>query len=75
MYLLKLVVNQQDQHAPSVEYKEDETAAKVAYHQTLAAYYNAPDVKFGVVTLISDNGLQLKEFTEVVTHPSEDAEE
>lgn len=72
MYLLKLVVNQENQHAPSVEYKEDPTSAKVAYHNTLAAYHNAPDVKFAVVALVSDNGLQLKEFTEVVEHPSDE---
>ena len=75
MYLLKLVVNQQNQQTPTVEYTADETAAKVAYHNTLAAYHNAPDVKQAVVALITDGGAMLKDFTEVVTHPAEDEDD
>ena len=75
MYLLKLVTNTQGQHAPSVEVSDSLDYLKVKYHQTLASYYNAPDVAKGVVSILDDNGRTIPSFTEIVVHQVEPNDE
>lgn len=55
-YVLKLLINDQDQYAPTITAYESLEAAQVAYHNTLAAFHNAPDVKYAIVEVLSGNG-------------------
>lgn len=73
-YLVKMLTNMQDQDGSTIAVYEGENAdnrAKVAYHNTLATFHNADDVKYAVVeiqdeygrTLGGDNG-----YREIVDH-------
>ena len=65
-YLVKMVVNQADQDAPSITAYADKTSALVAYHNTLASYHNAADVKYAIVQIV--NGYGNCEIMEIVNH-------
>ena len=65
-YLVKMLINQQDQDAPSITSFDDKDAALVAYHNILGAYHNAPDVKYAIVQIV--NGFGNCEIMEIVDH-------
>lgn len=65
-YVVKLLTNMEDQGAPSIAEYAEESKALVAYHNTLAAYINAPDVKFAVVEVQNEVGNTLTK--EIVDH-------
>lgn len=68
----KYVTNTQGQYSATVDSTfEDVDKAKVKYHQTLAAYYNAADVLVGVVKIVDEYGNPLDGFREVVDHTPE----
>lgn len=67
--VIKLVRNTQDQYvAQPIDTKDDIDNAKVAYHQTLAAFHNADDVKVATVKIEDEYGHELKGFMEIVDH-------
>ena len=72
----KYVTNIQGQYLATVDSTfEDVDSAKVKYHQTLAAYYNAADVLVGVVKIVDEYGNPLDGFREVVNHTPEEEPE
>lgn len=61
-YLLKLLTNAQGQDGSAIAVYESRNAAIVAFHQTLATYHNAQDVKFAVVQVLNEmGGVELSE--------------
>ena len=56
-YLIKIVINEQGQDGTSIEVKSSLDSAIVAYHQTLAAYHNAQDVRHGVIEILDGSGV------------------
>lgn len=73
MYLQKLVLNAEGQHGDTVAYNESYENTIVQYHQTLAAFHNAPDVRKAVVQILDDNGRAIPKFSETVIHTPEPA--
>lgn len=65
-YLVKMLVNQEGQDAPSISVYADKSNALVAYHNALAAYHNAPDVMYAIVQIV--NGFGNCEIMEIVDH-------
>lgn len=55
-YVEKLLTNTAEQYVPSVSVYDSESAARVAYHNILAAYHNAADVLYAVVLLQNEVG-------------------
>lgn len=55
-YVVKLLTNTQGQDASSVTVCTTEKAARVDYHSTLAAYYNATDVLYAIVKIENEIG-------------------
>lgn len=68
-YLIKMLTNQQEQDGSTISVFSTLDAAKVAYHQTLANYHNAPDVRYAVVQIVNELGYA--EMMEVVDHTPE----
>lgn len=67
-YLIKELTNTQGQDGPSIEVYPTADNAIVAYHQTLAAYYNADDVLYAVVTIHDMYGRVYQDMSETVDH-------
>ena len=67
-YLIKIVINDKGQDGTSIEVKSSLDSAIVAYHQTLAAYYNAQDVAHAVVEILDTYGRIVGNFHEEVNH-------
>ena len=80
-YLMKIVINDKGQDGTSIEVKSSLDSAIVAYHQTLAAYHNAQDVRHAVVEILSGDGVIVggnSGYREEVNHypePTEPSEE
>lgn len=55
-YVVKLLTNTAGQDASSVSVFSTEKAARVEYHNTLAAYYNADDVLYAIVKIENELG-------------------
>ena len=55
-YVVKLLTNTQGQDASSVTVYSSENDARVAYHNTLAAYHNAEDVLYAIVQIVNEYG-------------------
>jgi len=72
-YLVKLLTNTAGQDAPSIDVYDTKEKALVAYHNTLAAYHDAEDVKYAVVQIENEHGHC--ENLEVVDHRPEDVPE
>ena len=66
--LIKLIRNTQDQYVASVDTYDALENAKVAYHQVLAAFHNADDVKIATVKIIDEFGHFVDGFEETVDH-------
>lgn len=74
-YVTILLTNQEGQDAPSITVKESRDAALVTYHNTLAAYHNAPDVRYAVVMLMNEYGnTELKEIVDHTPAPEPEPE-
>ncbi len=72
-YLVKLLTNDQGQDGSSLAVYNKLDNAIVAYHQTLAAYHNAQDVRFANVSIINAYGVTISGYSETVEHiPAED---
>ena len=52
-----------------------EQAAKVKYHQTCAAFWNAPDVLLGQVAIVNQQWQVVGNYTEQIIHTVEPQEE
>ncbi len=65
-YLVKLLTNMEDQDASSVAVFDSLEKVQVAYHNTLASYHNAADVKYAVVQILAENGNPV--IKEIVNH-------
>lgn len=73
-YVVKLLTNTAGQDAPSVDVYATIEQAKVAYHNTLASYINAEDVRYAVVMIVNEYGNT--EIKEIVDHtPATEQEE
>lgn len=70
-YLIKLLTNTAGQDGSTLAKYDDLDAAKVAYHQTLAAYHNAEDVLYAVVEILDEYGRIIGGFSEIVDHRPE----
>lgn len=67
--VIKLVRNTADQYvAQDIDTKDDIDKAKVAYHQTLASFHNAADVKVATVKIEDEFGHEVEGFMEIVDH-------
>lgn len=64
--LIKFIRNTSDQYVTSAETKATLKSAKIAYHQNLAAFYNADDVKIATVKIEDEFGHELDGFSETV---------
>ena len=74
--IIKFVRNTADQYSASVSATFDNLeSAKVNYHQSLAALYNASDVKTATVKIEDEFGHELAGYTEQVEHETEVSEE
>lgn len=80
-YLIKLVTNDKDQDGSAIAVYEGENAdnrVKVAYHNTLASFHNADDVKYAVVEILDEYGRTLggdNGYREIVDHRPAESEE
>ena len=72
-YLVKILTNTEGTDASTVSVYQDKESALVAYHNTLAAFHNAPDVYYAVVESIGKSGYP--EISETVFHPIPDEPE
>lgn len=71
-YVVKLLTNTAGQDAPSVDVYATIEQAKVAYHNTLAAYINAEDVLYAVVMIVNEYGnVEIKEIVDHKVEPEE----
>ena len=68
-YLVKILTNTAGQDAPSIDTYSDKESALVAYHNTLAAFHNAPDVLYACVMIMNASGIV--ENLEIVDHVPE----
>ena len=78
LYLVKILTNNKDQDGSSIAVYEGENAdnrAKVAYHNTLASFHNADDVKYAVVELLDEYGRVYNGYIEIVDHRPAESEE
>lgn len=65
-YVVKLLTNTAGQDAPSIDVYGTIEQAKVAYHNTLAAFINADDVLYAVTMIVNEYGNV--EIKEIVNH-------
>lgn len=74
-YVEKLLENTAEQFVPSVSVYDTESAARVNYHNILAAYHNAADVLYAVVLLQEENGNVIdKEIVDHIPEPEPEPE-
>lgn len=66
-YLIKLLINDKGQGAPTITEYNNKTDAIVAYHQTCAMYHNAQDVMWAYVYVQSTDG-NLVKAPEIINH-------
>lgn len=74
-YLLKIVINDKGQDGTSISVFNSLDSAKVNYHNTLASFINAADVRHGVVEIIDYYGRPVSGYREEVNHPAPEPEE
>jgi hypothetical protein len=55
-YVVKLLTNTAGEDASSVTVYASENDARVAYHNTLAAFHNAEDVLYAIVQIVNEYG-------------------
>lgn len=67
-YLVKIVINDKGQDGTSIAVYTDLNGASVAYHQTLASFINAQDVRHSVVEILDTYGRVVGNFREEVNH-------
>ena len=67
-YLIKIVINDKGQDGTSISVYTDLNGASVAYHQTLASFINAQDVRHSVVEILDTYGRVVGNFREEVNH-------
>ena len=65
-YVVKLLTNTAGEDASSVTVYASENDARVAYHNTLAAFHNAADVLYAIVQIVNEYGNC--EIMEIVDH-------
>lgn len=65
-YVVKLLTNTAGQDGSGVETYSSEKDARVAYHNTLAAFHNASDVLYAIVQIVNEYGNC--EIMEIVDH-------
>lgn len=65
-YVVKLLTNTQGQDGSTITVFDDRDKALVHYHQTLANYHNAEDVRYAVVMIVNEYGNT--EIKEIVNH-------
>lgn len=76
-YLIKILINDKGQDGTSIEVYSSLDSAIVAYHQTLAAWHNAQDVRHGVVEILDGSGVIVggnSGYREEVNHPAPEPE-
>lgn len=74
-YLVKILINDKGQDGTSISVYTDLNSASVAYHQTLASFINAQDVRHSVVEILDTYGRVVGNFREEVNHYPEPAPE
>ena len=67
-YLVKIVINDKGQDGTSIEVYSNLNGASVAYHQTLASFINAQDVRHSGVEILDTYGRVVGNFREEVNH-------
>ena len=65
-YVVKLLTNTEGQDGSGVKTYSSEKDARVAYHNTLAAFHNAADVLYAIVQIVNEYGNC--EIMEIVNH-------
>lgn len=70
--VFKLIRNTSDQYVAQVATFDSLSSAQVSYHQTLASFHNADDVKVAVVKIEDEFGHELSGFSETVDHTVEE---
>lgn len=65
-YLVKLLTNTAGQDGSGIAVFANLASAQVEYHNTLAAWHNAPDVLFGVAQILNEIGTSIAK--EIVDH-------
>ena len=76
-YLVKIVINDKGQDGTSIQIYPSLDSAIVAYHQTLASFHNASDVRHAVVEILDNGGVIVggnSGYREVVNHPAPEPE-
>ena len=68
-YLVKLLTNTAGQDGSTITAYDNLNNALVAYHNTLAAFHNAEDVLFAVVSILDEYGNTTNK--EIVDHNPE----
>ena len=64
-YLVKMLTNMSDQDSPSIDVYDSLEQCQVAYHNALAAYHNAEDVKYAVVAIMNEiGGVEIREIVD-----------
>lgn len=66
--VIKLIRNTQEQYVAQAETFDSLSSAQVSYHNTLASYHNADDVKVANVQIIDEFGGKVEGFSETVDH-------
>ena len=66
--VIKLIRNTQEQYVAQVETFDSLSNAQVNYHNTLASFHNADDVKIATVKIEDEFGHELTGFSETVNH-------
>lgn len=69
-YLIKILTNTAGQDSSSIAVYNDETSARVAYHQMLGPLHNASDVLYAIVQIVEGEYANLV-VREIVDHRPE----
>ena len=67
-YLVTLLINDKGQDGSTLVKYDVLDNAIVAYHNKLAAFHNASDVRYAVVEILDEYGRIVKSYTETVIH-------
>lgn len=67
-YLVKLLTNDKGQDGSALAVYSSLESAIVAYHQTLASYHNAQDVRLANVSVVNMYGVKVSGYSETVEH-------
>ena len=71
-YLVKLLTNDKGQDGSSIAVYNSLESAIVAYHQTLASFHNAQDVRLANVSVVNVYGVTVSGYSETVEHLPEE---